>query len=60
MFLKMGNYLKKITGLRISLWPKHPHQAFRRSIDGCAKGIKSDSGVDKVTQDSFAGIYITG
>ena len=60
MFLKTGNDLKKVTGLRISLWPKHPHQAFWRSFRGRAKGIKSNSGVDKVTQNSFAGIYITG
>ena len=60
VFLKTGNDLKKVTGLRISLWPKHPHQAFWRSFGCCPKGIKSDSGVDKITQNSFAGIHISG
>ena len=60
VFLKTSDNLKKVTGLRISFRPEHSHQTFWRSFGGCPKGIKSDSGVDKVTQNSFAGIYITG
>jgi len=48
-FLKVGYDIKKIAGLRVSLRTEHSHQAFGRSVSGCAKGIKTDGGVDIIT-----------
>ena len=47
---------KDIVGLWISLWAKHAHQAFRGIIGRGAKGLKTDSGVNIITQDSLSGV----
>ena len=55
MFLKMRNDLKKISGLRVTLWSEHSHQAFGRSIGVFAQSIKAGSGVYIISQNSVAG-----
>lgn len=59
LFLKMSNDFKNILGLWISLRAKHAHQAFRGFGGGCTKGIKTDCGVDIITQDSLSRIHVT-
>ena len=57
-FLKVADDLEQVASLRIPVGAEHAHQALGRLLRQAAELLKSDRGVDVVTQNRLAGVHI--